>query len=76
MVLSVESCNDPRPQGCSAWIGSLANLWRTTGDVQATFASVMGNLDGNNNMANFSGPGHWNDRALVSPFSPPPLPRA
>ncbi len=61
MVLSVESCNDPRPGGCGEWIGQLANLWRTTGDIQATFESVMGNLDGNNDMAAFAGPGKWND---------------
>ena len=70
MVLSVESCNDPRPGGCSEWIGALANLWRTTGDIQATFESMMGNLDGNNNMANFSGPGRWNDRALAAARPP------
>jgi len=61
MVLSVESCNNPSPGGCSEWIGALANLWRTTGDIQATFDSVLGNLDGNNDMAAFAGPGHWND---------------
>lgn len=26
--------------GCGLWIGQLANLWRTCGDIQATFASV------------------------------------
>lgn len=83
IVLSVESCNDPSPGGCSAWIGSLANLWRTTGDIQATFASVLSNLDSNNEMAPFAGPGHWNVRGLrcllytsrdifyISPPAPP-----
>ena len=42
MVLSVESCDDP--SGCGLWIGQLANLWRTCGDIQATFASVMRNV--------------------------------
>jgi alpha-galactosidase len=55
-VLSVESCGDA---SCGAWIGGLANLWRTTGDIQATFASVLSNLDNNNRMASFAGPGHW-----------------
>lgn len=69
IVLSVESCNDPRPGGCSAWIGALANMWRTTGDIQATFQSVMGNLDSNNEMAAFAGPGHWNDVRVSAPAS-------
>ena len=56
IVLSVESCGDA---SCGAWIGGLANLWRTTGDIQATWASVMSNLDNNNGMAQFAGPGHW-----------------
>ena len=84
IVLSVESCNDPRPGGCSGWIGSLANLWRTTGDIQATFSSVLSNLDENNGMAAFGGPGHWNDRkfllskglpmpaSLLRCYAPPP----
>jgi Alpha galactosidase A len=50
MVLSVESCSDA---SCGAWIPKLANLWRTTGDIQATFASVLSNLDNNNKMVCF-----------------------
>ena len=42
IVLSVESCGDA---SCGAWIGGLANLWRTTGDIQATWASVMSNRE-------------------------------
>jgi hypothetical protein len=66
MVLSVESCDDP--SGCGLWIGQLANLWRTCGDIQATFASVMRNVAENTKMAKWAGPsggplngGHWND---------------
>ena len=66
MVLSVESCDDPT--GCGLWIGKLANLWRTCGDIQATFASVMRNVADNTKMAEWAGPtggplggGHWND---------------
>lgn len=55
IVLSVESCGSP---SCGVWIKNLANLWRTTGDIQATWGSVMSNLDNNNNMAEFAGPGH------------------
>ena len=58
IVLSVESCSNA---ACGAWIGGLANLWRTTGDIQATWRSVLSNLDNNNVMAPFAGPGHFND---------------
>lgn len=44
MVLSVESCDDPG--ACGQWVGQLANLWRTGGDIQADFASVMHNVAG------------------------------
>ena len=78
IVLSVESCNDPSPGGCSAWIGSLANLWRTTGDIQGTFESVLGNLDSNNDMAAFAGPGRWNECVCARrpPMKPTPPRRA
>jgi len=70
MVLSVESCDDP--DGCGEWIGGLANLWRTCGDIQATFASVMNNVAENTKMAALAGPtggplggGHWNDADML-----------
>lgn len=70
MVLSVESCDDP--SGCGTWIGKLANLWRTCGDIQATFASVMRNVAENTKMAMWAGPtggpldgGHWNDADML-----------
>lgn len=62
IILSVESCSDA---SCGAWIGGLANLWRTTADIQATWHSIMGNLDGNNDMAEFAGPGHFNDPDML-----------
>jgi hypothetical protein len=74
MVLSVESCDDPSPGGCGGWIGNLANLWRTCGDIQGTFASVMRNVVQNTKMARFQGPtggpvsgggGRWNDADMM-----------
>ncbi len=62
IVLSVESCSNA---ACGAWIGGLANLWRTTGDIQATWRSVLSNLDQNNQMAQFAGPGHFNDADML-----------
>lgn len=65
MVFSVESCGTMNPGDCHTWIPKLANLWRTTGDIQATWASVMSNLDNNNVMAPIAGPGHWNDPDML-----------
>ena len=63
IFLSVESCSDA---SCGQWIGGLANSWRTTGDIQATWHSIMSNLDNNNLMADFAGPGHFNDPDLLT----------
>jgi hypothetical protein len=60
-ILSVEYCNPSNLQGCQSWIANLAQMWRTTGDIQATWASVLSNLDQNNEMSFLGGPGHWND---------------
>ena len=43
----------------------LGNLWRTTGDITDSFSSVMGNIDVNNNTAQYAGPGHWNDPDML-----------
>lgn len=70
IVLSVESCDDPA--GCGEWIGGLANTWRTGGDIQATFASVLANLEATNRMATWQGPtggplggGRFNDADML-----------
>ena len=63
IVLSVESCSDA---SCGQWIGGLANTWRTTGDIQATWQSIMNNLDQNNHMSEFAGPGHYNDPDMLT----------
>ena len=62
------------PCCAGTWIGSLANLWRTGGDIQATFASVMENVAENTKMAMWAGPtggplggGHWNDAGAPPP---------
>jgi hypothetical protein len=71
-VLTGSFCSFTDPTGCGLWIGKLANLWRTCGDIQATFASVMGNVAENTKMAMWAGPsggplggGHWNDADML-----------
>ena len=63
---SIEYCKDPSAAGCGAWVAEVANVWRTTGDVQATWGSVMGNLHSQNDMAPVAKTGHYND-----PGTPP-----
>eukprot|EP00055_Hartaetosiga_balthica_P012985 m.64883 g.64883 ORF g.64883 m.64883 type:complete len:906 (-) comp8128_c0_seq1:94-2811(-) len=63
VVMSVESCEDPND--CGKWVASLANLWRTHSDIQATFSSILSNAKANNIMANVSSPGHFNDADML-----------
>lgn len=47
----------------------VANTWRTTQDIslaiQATWGTVMDNLDGTTALARFAGPGAWNDADML-----------
>ena len=47
----------------------VANTWRTTQDIslaiQATWGTVMDNLDGTTHLARFAGPGAWNDADML-----------
>lgn len=70
IVESIEYCSDPSPTGCGPTIGQVANMWRTTPDVQATFASILSNLDGNNVMAEWTRPGNWADPDLLQLGNP------
>jgi alpha-galactosidase len=48
-VISVEYCSDPTQ--CGLWIADTANMARSTGDIQATFGSILSNADLNSKMA-------------------------
>lgn len=54
-----------RTQPCGQWIGGLANMWRTTGDIQATWRSVMSNIHAQDNMASITGVGAYNDPDML-----------
>jgi alpha-galactosidase len=47
------------------WAGPVANLWRTTTDIQANFASMQNNFHINVGLASFAGPGAWNDPDML-----------
>ncbi|MGA3172422.1 MAG: putative Ig domain-containing protein [Chthoniobacteraceae bacterium] len=41
------------------------NLWRTTGDISADWQSVENQGFGQNGLAPYAGPGHWNDPDML-----------
>eukprot|EP00054_Salpingoeca_dolichothecata_P030650 m.251709 g.251709 ORF g.251709 m.251709 type:complete len:301 (+) comp26698_c1_seq1:340-1242(+) len=68
IVQSVESCDSV--SGCGGFVSELANLWRTGGDVQATFLSVLSNIKRNNNTAPLARPGHFSDPDMLEIGNP------
>ncbi|MDR3735457.1 MAG: glycoside hydrolase family 27 protein [Acidobacteriaceae bacterium] len=42
-----------------------ANLWRTTGDISANFDRISMIGRGQAGLANYAGPGHWNDPDML-----------
>ena len=42
-----------------------ANMWRTTGDVQANWASIYSIISQQAGLEKYAGPGHWNDPDML-----------
>ncbi|GAB3814778.1 glycoside hydrolase family 27 protein [Micromonospora zhanjiangensis] len=47
------------------WAPNVGNLWRTTGDIQANFNSVLNIFRQNVGLAAYAGPGAWNDPDML-----------
>jgi alpha-galactosidase len=47
------------------WGAAVGNSWRTTGDIQANFGSIMSILDSQVGLESYSGPGGWNDPDML-----------
>ncbi|MET3803776.1 alpha-galactosidase [Nakamurella sp. UYEF19] len=47
------------------WGAPVSNLWRTTTDIQDTFASMVGIVDQNAQLAQYAAPGAWNDPDML-----------
>jgi alpha-galactosidase len=47
------------------WGAGVGNLWRTTGDIQANFASMLSIFHTNMSLAAFAGRGAWNDPDML-----------
>ncbi len=41
------------------------NLWRTTGDIQASWGSIYDILSEQSGLFSYAGPGHWNDPDML-----------
>jgi alpha-galactosidase len=48
------------------WAPSIGgNLWRTTGDINATWDRIYNILEQQDGLAKYAGPGHWNDPDML-----------
>jgi alpha-L-fucosidase len=47
------------------WGKDVGNLWRTTGDISDNWGSMIGKAQGNRVLAQYAGPGHWNDPDML-----------
>ena len=63
IVQSVESCDSPT--GCGQWVTKVANLWRTGGDVQNYWGSILNNIYKNDKMQTIASPGRFNGELLI-----------
>ena len=47
------------------WAGSIGNSWRTTGDIQDTYASMVSNMTSNAALTAYAHPGAYNDPDML-----------
>nr|WP_255948500.1 ricin-type beta-trefoil lectin domain protein [Streptomyces sp. ODS25] len=47
------------------WGTDIGNSWRTTGDINASFGSMLSIFHSNVGLAPYAGPGHWNDPDML-----------
>lgn len=47
------------------WAADLGNLWRTTGDINDSWGSMLSIMKQNLPLAAAAGPGHWNDPDML-----------
>ncbi|GMG98945.1 hypothetical protein Nepgr_000785 [Nepenthes gracilis] len=49
----------------ATWAPSIGNSWRTTGDINDTWDSMIEKADQNDQWASYAGPGGWNDPDML-----------
>jgi alpha-galactosidase len=47
------------------WGADVGHLWRTTGDINDSWTSMVSLLEQNSALAPYAGPGHWNDPDML-----------
>ncbi|MGC9670748.1 glycoside hydrolase family 27 protein [Planosporangium sp. 12N6] len=47
------------------WGADVGNLWRTTGDISDNWSKIISILHANEKLAQYAGPGHWNDPDML-----------
>lgn len=47
------------------WAAPVGNSWRTTGDIEDNWGSMISSADTNNQWASYAGPGAWNDPDML-----------
>ncbi|USI74801.1 NPCBM/NEW2 domain-containing protein [Sphingomonas morindae] len=50
----------------AAWAPRHGNLWRTSPDIEFSWASMLANMDSALDGALYAGPGHWNDPDMLA----------
>jgi hypothetical protein len=49
----------------STWAANVGNLWRTTGDINDSYGSMVSIFHQNVGLSQYAGPGHWNDPDML-----------
>ena len=62
IVMSISEYGKSKPW---TWAGDYGHMWRTTGDIGASWGSVMRLVDRQHGLAPFAGPGGWNDPDML-----------
>ncbi|MBV9336134.1 MAG: alpha-galactosidase [Solirubrobacterales bacterium] len=58
-------CNPDPGDDPWRWGAPIANLWRTTPDIEDNFGSMLVNFEGTVNLFSDAGPGAWNDPDML-----------
>jgi len=53
------------PSSCSINLVTIANMWRIGFDINASWSSMIGLIDQDQNLYSYAGPGHWNDPDML-----------
>ncbi|KAH7689998.1 Glycoside hydrolase family 27 protein [Dioscorea alata] len=49
----------------ATWASGVGNSWRTTGDIEDNWESMLSKADENDQWASYAGPGGWNDPDML-----------